>query len=89
MRELKVGAEAMGLQLQHLEIQAFKDIGPVFREASKGRADAILVLANPVLISQQAQFINLVTKSRIPAIYSQPEFVDAGGLISYTANFAE
>jgi putative tryptophan/tyrosine transport system substrate-binding protein len=89
LREVKVAAEALGLQLQHLEIQASKDIEAVFPEASRGRADAILVLANPVVIFQQAQFIELVAKNRLPAVYSQPEFVDAGGLMSYTANFAD
>jgi putative tryptophan/tyrosine transport system substrate-binding protein len=89
LRELKAAAQALGLQLQHLEIKASKDIDPVFREATKGRAEAILVLANPVIIYQQAHFIGLATKNRLPAVYSQPEFVDAGGLFSYTASFTD
>jgi ABC-type uncharacterized transport system substrate-binding protein len=89
LTELKVAAEALGLQLQYLEIQTSKDIDVVFREATKGRAEAILVLANPVIIYQQAHFIDLATKKRLPAVYSQPEFVDAGGLFSYTASFSD
>jgi putative ABC transport system substrate-binding protein len=89
LSELKAAAQALGLQLQHLEIKASKDIDPVFREATKGRAEAILVLANPVIIYQQAHFIGLATKNRLPAVYSQPEFVDAGGLFSYTASFTD
>jgi putative ABC transport system substrate-binding protein len=89
LSELKAAAQALGLQLQHLEIKASKDIDPVFREATKGRAEAILVLANPVIIYQQAHFIGLARKNRLPAVYSQPEFVDAGGLFSYTASFTD
>jgi putative ABC transport system substrate-binding protein len=89
LMELKAAAEALGLQLQYLEIQTSKDIEVAFREAKKGRAEAILVLANPVIIYQQAHFIDLATKSRLPAVYSQPEFVDAGGLFSYTASFSD
>jgi putative ABC transport system substrate-binding protein len=89
LKELKAAAQALGLQLQYLEIQAFKDIDAVFQETTKGRAQAILVLANPVIIYQQAHFIDLATKNRLASAYSQPEFVDAGGLFSYTASFTD
>jgi putative ABC transport system substrate-binding protein len=89
LREVKVAGETLGLQLQHLEIKAPNDIDTAFRETSKGRADAILVLANPVVINQQAQFIELAAKNRLAAVYSQPEFVDAGGFLSYTASFSD
>ena len=89
LRELKAAGQALGLQLQYLEIQTSDDIDVVFREATKGRAEAILVLASPVIIYQQAYFIDLANKNRLPAVYSQPEFVDAGGLFSYTASFSD
>ncbi|MBI4529522.1 MAG: ABC transporter substrate-binding protein [Deltaproteobacteria bacterium] len=89
LREVKLAAEVLDLHLQHLEIRASKDIDVVFTEARKGRAGALLVLANPMIIFQQVHFIQLVAKNRLPAVYSQPEFVDAGGLMSYTANFAD
>jgi putative tryptophan/tyrosine transport system substrate-binding protein len=89
LTELKAAAETLGLQLQYLEVQTSKDIDVVFQEATKGRAEAILVLANPVIIYQRAHFIDLATKNRLPAAYSQPEFVDAGGLFSYTASFSD
>ncbi|MGB7952143.1 MAG: ABC transporter substrate-binding protein [Candidatus Binatia bacterium] len=89
LRELKAAAQALGLQLQYLEVRAAKDIDAVFQEATKGRAEAILVMANPVIIYQQARFIEFATKNRLPAVYSQPEFVDAGGLFSYTASFTD
>jgi putative tryptophan/tyrosine transport system substrate-binding protein len=89
LTELKAAGQVLGLQLQYLEIQTGKDIDIVFREATKGRAEAILVLVSPVIIYQQAHFIDVATKNRLPAMYSQPEFVDAGGLFSYTASFSD
>jgi putative tryptophan/tyrosine transport system substrate-binding protein len=89
LRQVKAAAQELGLQLQQLEIQVTKDIDTVFRDATNARAEAILVLANPVIIYQQEHFIALAAKSRIPAVYSQPEFVDAGGLLSYTASFTD
>jgi ABC-type uncharacterized transport system substrate-binding protein len=58
-----------------------------FRAASKGRADAVLVLEGPVFISQRIQVADLALKSRLPAIYAVPENVEAGGLMTYGVSF--
>ena len=59
------------------------DIEAAFRAASKGRADAVLVLTNPVLISQRTQLTNVAVKSRLPAMYNSRDDVEIGGLMSY------
>ena len=71
------------MQLQYLDVLDPKDIETAFRAASKGRADAVLVLASPVLISQRTQIADLAVKSRLPAIYDTAEYVEDGGLMSY------
>jgi putative ABC transport system substrate-binding protein len=76
-------AAALRLQLQYLDVLSSKDIETAFRTASKRRADAVLVLAGPVLTPQRTQVVDLAAKSRLPAIYNFPEFVDAGGLMTY------
>jgi putative ABC transport system substrate-binding protein len=60
-----------------------------FRAATKGRADALLALASPVLSDQRTQIADLALKSRLPAIYFRPEFVEDGGLMSYAASFTD
>ena len=60
-----------------------KDIETAFQAASKGRADAVFVLSGPVLNSHRKQVVDLALKSRLPAIYNFPDFVDAGGLMTY------
>src|SRR4029453_4336340 len=62
------------------------DIETALRAASKGRVDAVLVLAGPVVFSQRAQIAELAVKSRLPAIYPQTEFTEPGGLMYYGAN---
>jgi putative ABC transport system substrate-binding protein len=64
-------------------VPAPKDIETAFREASKERAEAVLVLPNPIAISQRRQVIDLAEKSRLPTAYYQPEYVEAGGLMFY------
>ena len=86
LREIELAAGAFGVRIQYLDVLSSKDIETAFRAASKGRADAILVLQSPVLFSQRKQIAELNAKSRLPAIYYSTEFVDEGGLMYYGAN---
>jgi putative tryptophan/tyrosine transport system substrate-binding protein len=83
LRETELAAGAFKVKLQYLDVLGPKDIETVFRAASKGRAEAVLVLQSPVLNSQRTQVVNLAVKSRLPAIYAAREFVEDGGLMSY------
>src|SRR2546427_1104729 len=83
LRETELAAGAFKVQLQYLDILGPKDIETVFQAATKGRADAVLALASQVLTSHRKQLVELAVKSRLPAIYDRPEFVEDGGLMSY------
>jgi putative tryptophan/tyrosine transport system substrate-binding protein len=89
LREVELGAGAFGVKLQYLDVLDPKDIETAFRAASKGHADAILVLTSPVLFSQRTQIAELAVNSRLPAIYANIEYVDAGGLMSYGVNITD
>ena len=69
LREMELAAGAFEVKLRYLDIQGPKDIETVFRAASKGRADAILVLSGPLLNSHRTQIVGLAAKNRLPAIY--------------------
>jgi putative ABC transport system substrate-binding protein len=87
LKEIELAAGAFGLKLQYLDMLDPKDIETAFREASKGRAGAVLALATPVLFSQRKQIVELAVKNRLPAIYNAAEFVEAGGLMTYGVSF--
>ena len=89
LREVELAAKAFGVQLQHLDVRDSRDIETAFRAASKGRAEAILMLNSPVLNPPRTQVVKLAVKSRLPVIYGQPEFVEAGGLMTYSASFTD
>ena len=80
LREMELVAPTFGVKLQYLEVLGPKDIETALRAASKGRAEAILALGNSVLLLQRTQVVELVGKNRLPAIYSQREFLEAGDL---------
>ena len=86
MREIERAAMALSVELQYLDVLSSKDIETAFRAASKGRAEAVLVLQSPILFSQRAQIIDLAVENRLPAMYFQTEYVEAGGLMGYSAN---
>jgi putative tryptophan/tyrosine transport system substrate-binding protein len=77
LRETELAAGALGVQLQYLDVLSSKDIETVFRAASKGRAQAVLVLGGPVLISHRRQVADLAVKNRLPASYVRPEYVES------------
>jgi putative ABC transport system substrate-binding protein len=89
LRETEIAAEAFGVKLQYIEIQGPKDVETAFRDASKGRAEGVLVLGGPVFGNQRTELVHFAAKSRLPAIYHRPEFVEDGGLMSYATSFTE
>ena len=88
LRETELAAGALGVKLQYLDILASKDIETAFEAARTGRADAVVVLASPIL-TQRKQIADRALTSRIPAIYDRGEFVDVGGLVSYGVNIPD
>jgi len=89
LSEVELTAKAFGVKLQYLDVLSPKDIETAFRFASKGRADAVLMLPGSVLVLQRAQLADLAAKNRLPAIYPQPDYTEAGGLVYYGANTAD
>ena len=83
LKEIELAAGAFGVKVQYLDVLSPKDIETAFRAAGKGRADAVLILGNPVATSQRKQITDLAAKNRLPAIYDRPEFVEDGGLMTY------
>src|SRR5215470_12616726 len=89
LRETEVAARALGVQLQFLDVLGPKDFETAFRAASKGRPDAVINLVSAVLTSHRKYLIDFAAKSRLPAMYNAKEYVEDGGLMSYSANIPE
>ena len=83
VRELDLAAKAFGVKLQYLDVLNSKDIDSAFRAASEGRADGVLVLASGIISAQRAKIADLAVKNRLPVIYHESRYVEAGGLMFY------
>jgi putative ABC transport system substrate-binding protein len=89
LKEIEPVAKAFKMQLQFLDVLHAKDMETAFRAASTGRAQAILTLNSAILGSQRVQIAGLAVKERLPVMYHQGDFVEAGGLMSYAANIPD
>ena len=77
------------MKVQYLDVRDPKDIDTAFQATGKGRADAILVLTSPVFNPYRTEIADLAVKNRLPAIYSTPEFVEDGGLMTYGVSLTD
>lgn len=87
LRETVIAAGSIEVFLRYLDVPDVKNIETIFQTAAKGRADALLVLGNPILNARRKQIVDLAAKHRLPATYGRPEFVEAGGLLYYGTNY--
>jgi ABC-type uncharacterized transport system substrate-binding protein len=76
----------MKVQVQVFEIQAPNEFDVAFMAAKKGGAEAINVLASPILFAYRKELVVLSANHRLPGMYENREFVEIGGLLSYGAN---
>jgi putative ABC transport system substrate-binding protein len=71
-------------------METSKDFATGFREASKRRADAVLWLIGGNIASSHRKMVaDLAIESRLPVIFEQAAFVDAGGFMSYGVSFTD
>lgn len=88
-RELTVAARSLGAQLQIVEARSPEQLDNAFAAMTRERGQALLVLSDSMFVGQRRRIVSLAAATRLPAIYYQREFVDAGGLISYGASLSD
>jgi putative tryptophan/tyrosine transport system substrate-binding protein len=89
MKELEEAAQALALQLQPVQLRVADDLEKAFSAMARERAGAFLVLVNPAIGFFRGKVVEFATKGRLPGIYSTPDWVDAGGLMSYAPAYAD
>jgi putative tryptophan/tyrosine transport system substrate-binding protein len=88
MGDVLTKARNQGLDVVTLEIRRAQDIASAF-EALKGRADALYVCNDPLVNTNRIRINTSALGARLPTIYNWRENVEAGGLMSYGANFPD
>src|SRR5262245_37127386 len=89
-KELPAAAQALKLKLEEIETQAdAKGLESAFQTVKQKQVGAIMTMAGNVFFAERKLIVDLAAKYRLPAIYPQKYYVDAGGLISYGSDTAE
>jgi putative ABC transport system substrate-binding protein len=88
-KEVETAGRALKLQLHSMEVSGPNDFENSFKAAITHRAQALFVLRNPLIVNNRTKIAELAVKSRLPAMYDDHEFVDAGGLMSYGTDLAD
>jgi len=86
---LPAAAHGLKLTIQPWEVRAAEDFDKVFAGINKQRPDGLYLAPSTLININLKRIASFALRSRLPSVYSQREFVEAGGLMSYTADLAE
>jgi putative ABC transport system substrate-binding protein len=89
LRNVNEAAAAIGQRIDVVNASTSSEIDAAFANFARGRPDALFVAADAFFASRRVQLANLAARERIPAIYSNRDYVTAGGLMSYGTDLAD
>jgi putative ABC transport system substrate-binding protein len=89
LTDMEAAAKALGVKLLSLDVRGIDDFENVFAQAKKDGAQALITAPSPVISTAQRQVLDFAAKNRLPAMYTDSEFVEAGGLMSYAPNYVD
>ena len=89
LRDVQEAARVIGLQTDVLNASTSREIDAIFATLARERPDGLFVAPDAFFLSRRVQFATLAARDRIPAIYSNRNYVSAGGLMSYGTDFAD
>jgi ABC-type uncharacterized transport system substrate-binding protein len=84
--EIRASARALGLQIRAIDVHNANDLDSAFETATRAQATGLIVAQTPPMSSEVKRVVNLAAKSRLPAIYADTNWSDAGGLMSYSTD---
>ena len=86
---VEAASKKNGMHVFPVMARTTEEIGRAFSTVVKEHVEALLVMSEPFLFDNRAQIVELAAKARLPTVYAQPEFVEAGGLMSYGSSVEE
>ena len=89
LKALDEAGRTLGVQLQPVGARTGADLEGAFSAMARAHAQAVLVLASPVFLAERQRVAELAIKHRLPTVFGLKEAVEAGGLMSYGADYAD
>jgi len=88
-KETELAAQAVGVQLQSLDVRSTDGIEKAFKAATESKAQGLIMLANPFTTAHARRIVELAIQHRLPTVFAQRVYVESGGLMSYSPNLAD
>jgi putative ABC transport system substrate-binding protein len=82
LKSTQAAAQTAGLELVPVEARVPQDIDAAFQVLTRERVGALKVSADRFFLTQQQQLADLARKYRLPSIFAERAYVEAGGLMS-------
>jgi len=89
LKSVEAAAEKTGTRVLPVKASNPAEIEDAYAAIAQQRAEALIVLAEPLFYEHRVQVVALAARLRLPAIYNARQYVEAGGLISYGSNIDE
>jgi putative ABC transport system substrate-binding protein len=89
LRDVQAAARAIGLQTQIVNASSSREIDAAFAALVRDRADALFVLPDPFFVTRRVHITALAARHALPAAYTQRDFAEVSGLMSYGTNIAD
>jgi putative ABC transport system substrate-binding protein len=86
LQETQVAAQALGVQLHALGVSTPTEFEGAFAAAIRSRAEALIVMPDSFLHNHHTRIVDLAQRHQLPGMYPDPEYVRAGGLMSYATS---
>ena len=88
LAETQAAARSMALELQSFEVRSPSDLDVVFEAVAVARPSALITLPDGMLLANRTRIVEFTTRSRLPALFPDREFAEAGGLLAYGPSLA-
>jgi putative ABC transport system substrate-binding protein len=82
-RQIQLPARSLSIELHSMEVRTSSDIDKAFEGATRARSGAVAIMPSPVFVTNLKRLADLTAKNRLPSIFHVPDFVSAGGLVTY------
>ncbi|HKG85296.1 MAG TPA: hypothetical protein VKB16_19420, partial [Beijerinckiaceae bacterium] len=89
LRETESAARSIGLALHLVEVPVPADLEPAFAISAEARVKGVVLLPDPMFLSQREAIADLARKTRLPTAFGRRENVEMGGLLSYGPNLRD
>ena len=88
-KDVQAAAQAIGRQVDFLEVHTIGDVETAFATLASRHADALLIGTGPFTNNNRGLLVALAARHAIPAMYANLESVEVGGLMGYGASLPD